>query len=213
MTATPPSLRRAVGLASAAPATPTSFLHDEFGAKPAVIVVVGLVLGLGSLAGIAYWSALAPAPANSAVTQGGTHPFYLNLTIVIDPATGAPRYTPANFTVPKGEVVVTIINQDMGEAWSACPCNVTGTVGNVETVNGTTMHAVPSDNISHTFDVPVLGINVLVPAQSSVSFTVDFVHSGSFTWVCEMPCGQGTDGASSAPMGEAGWMTGTLNVA
>lgn len=188
-----------------------AFLKDEFGFRPATIVGVGILVGLGTLAGIFLWTATGGSVASSA--QGATGPSYLNLTIVIDPTTGAPKYTPANFTVPRGEVIVTIVDTDSGDNWSACQCNVSGTVGNTETVNGTTVSSVPSSDVAHTFTVPALGINVLSPGGTTVTFTVDFATAGSYTWMCLVPCGQGADGYTTPPMGDVGFMTGTLTVA
>jgi hypothetical protein len=51
---------------------------------------------------------------------------------------GNPQYSPGNFTLPpKRDVVVTIRNYDMGLApMKAAGGKVTGTVGNVITVDG-----------------------------------------------------------------------------
>lgn len=150
----------------------------------------------------------AAAPAGS--TSSSTDPANMYITIQINPATGWPQYSPANFSVPTGYVMFTIYNYDIPANFSGCQCNVTGTVDNTETVNGTTYSQVPWTNVAHTFDVPELGINVLNPGDAVITFEVDFTQLGTFVWLCEMPCG--SNGMSGPPMGVPGYMTGTITV-
>ena len=176
-------------------------------------IAVGLWVGLLGTVGGLY--VLGPVPhASAAVTSNSQNAGidYLYLTIQLNPINGNPQYSPANFTIPRGEVHVTIVNYDAGASWPACPCNVSGTAGNVETVNGTTTHAVDSSTVSHTFFIPRAGVNVLVPQFATVGFTTWFNETGSYLWYCLMPCGAGTDASSTPPMGEMGWMAGTITV-
>lgn len=164
----------------------------------AAVVLVGTLVG----AGLAY----APAGSGASTPSVST----LNLSIDLSPTLGVPYYTPANFTVPAGLVRVTITDHDSIAPFPGCPCNVTGTVGSSETVNGTPLSLVPWQNAAHTFTVPSLGIEVLSPGGSTVSFELDLTQTGSFTWLCEAPCG--SDGSSGFPMGVPGFMTGTMTV-
>ncbi len=169
----------------------------------ATAVVLVLALGVaGSVLGPSY-SAAGQPPAKAS---------WVNLTVTIDPVTGWPRFSPANFTLPVGVVTVTIVDNDSAMAWTQCACRVMGTVGGVERVNGTPVWILPSTNVAHTFTVPALGVNVLSPGQSAVSFSVDLTKAGTFLWFCEAPCGGGSDPYTTPPMGVAGFMSGTITV-
>ncbi len=160
-----------------------------------LVVWTGLTVGAGT--GTASGSSSPPAPA------------HMYLTVQINPVTGTPQYSPANFTVPAGEVIFTIIDYDSPMAWSACPCNVSGTVGGTETVNGTSLTAVPNTNAAHTFTITSLNVNVVSPGSSTTTFTLQ-LSPGTYHWVCLAPCG--ANGYSGAPMGVPGWMAGTMTV-
>jgi hypothetical protein len=177
----------------------------------AAIVLVSF--GVGYLG-----SALAPratpsGPGTGTAAPGSGAPTVIYLTINANPITGTPQYTPANFTVPRGTVQFVITNYDVGDNWSGCTCRVSGTVGNVEQINGVTYSEVPSSDVSHTFTIPSLGENVAVPGESTVTFAIQFTSGGYFTWLCNAPCGAGDNPATTDPMGEAGFMAGTITVA
>jgi len=173
--------------------------------------LVGAGLAFGVVLMFVLWAGVAStANASAASPVGADPPANMYLTIQLNPVTGWPQYSPANFSVPSGLVVFTIVNYDVPANWSGCPCNVTGTVGDTETVNATTYAEVPSSNVAHTFDIPALGLNVLVPGMSTVTFALDLTQPGTYTWICEMPCG--ADGFSGPPMGLPGYMTGTITV-
>lgn len=171
-------------------------------------VMVSLALGAGL-------TLLAPVPRaagpSSAAGSPAPHTF-LNLSVVIDAVTGLPRYVPANFTVPLGELTVTIADHDAVAAWASCPCRVQGSVGDLELLNGSPVASVPTSNVAHTFSVPQLGLSIFSPGESVVSFTVWLNETGSFEWLCLAPCGQG-DPYTGPPMGVPGYMVGTLTVA
>jgi plastocyanin len=175
------------------------------------LVAGGLAFGVVML--MVVWTAVAAASSGSSsapeAPPAGAANMYL--TIQINPENGMPQYSPANFTIPTGEVVFTIVDYDVAASWDGCTCNVTGTVGGTETVNGTSYAVVPSSDVSHSFDIPSLGLNVLSPGMSTVTFTLDVTQAGTYTWYCEMPCG--ADGYTGDPMGEPGFMTGTMTVA
>ncbi len=167
-----------------------------------VLIVAGV--GIGFAAGVPLTEVSSGSPAAAAA------PAYLNLTIFINPENGMPQYSPANFTVPTGRVVVTITDTDSVMNWSGCLCHVRGTVNGVEYLNNTPYAILPSTNVAHTFSIPTLGLNVLSPGQSTVTFTLDLTNPGEFTWFCMAPCG--SNGYTGAPMGTPGYMTGTMTV-
>ncbi len=166
-----------------------------------VVIVAGIFLAVSPGAG---------STATSASIPGQTS--YVNLTIAINQTTGWPQYSPANFSVPKGRVVFTITDYDAVMNWTGCPCAVTGTANGVELINGTPFSIVSSTNVAHTFSIPALGLNVLSPGQSVVSFAVDVTTAGAFSWFCMAPCGTGPRGFSGGPMSTSGYMNGTMTV-
>ena len=171
-------------------------------------LALGLALGL-AVAGVGAYSvvsAQAPGPLIGAPSLSTN----LTLTIAINLQNGWPQYTPANFSVPSGRVSLTIVDDDAPMYFPGCLCAVTGTVGNLEHVNGTPLHTLNDSNIAHTFDVPALGLNVLSPGMSVVTFTTYFNETGTFSWTCEAPCGTLTP--EGPPMGVPGYMTGTITV-
>ncbi len=172
--------------------------------------LVAGVLSVGVVVAGGVTVVAAPPPGPNGASTGRTT--FVNLSVLVDPTSGWPHFSPANFSVSPGKVVVTISDEDARMAWAACTCAVAGTVGGIESINGTPVAHVDDANVAHTFTVPKLGINVLSPGQSVVSFTLDLSAPGTYVWLCEAPCGQGTDGYSSPPMGLAGFMTGSLTV-
>lgn len=176
-----------------------------------VVTISAAAIVLASLCAGLVGAGLGQAPAPAADSARGDGPSYLYLTIQINPTTGMPQYSPANFTVAQGQVVVTIADFDAPVAWAGCTCNVSGTMGDTELVNGTATSDLSSANVAHTFTVPALGINVLSPGGTTVVFTAEFNETGVFEWFCEDPCG--ADGVTGAPMGTVGYMQGTLTVA
>ena len=184
--------------------------YNTMGLAAAAIVLVSFGIGYFGATMAPHASAASPSTSPSTPSGAAT---VIYLTINANPDTGFPQYTPANFTVPLGVVHFVITNYDVGDNWTGCPCQVTGTVGNVETVNGVSLSEVPNSDMSHTFTIPSIGENVLVPGMSTVSFDVQFTSSGYITWLCNAPCGAGDNAATSDPMGEAGYMAGTITVA
>jgi hypothetical protein len=175
---------------------------EWFGLVAVLAAVLVVITG-----GFAMASRGGPSSAPATATEVS----YLNLTIQINATTGMPQYTPANFSVPAGKVVATIVDQDIPTSGPGCLSNVTGTQGNTESINGSAPVSLANWAVAaHTFSVPRLGINVLGPAQSTVSFPLWLNQTSSFAWMCEDPCG--SDGFTGAPMGEAGYMTGTMTV-
>ena len=175
---------------------------DWFGTVALVLAVLVVFVGGFAVAAEGNQGAAAVVPATVS---------YLNLTIAINASTGMPQYSPANFSVPRGQVLVTINDHDLPAAWPGCACNVTGTQGNVESINGSaSVSEVSWTAVAHTFSIPALHINVLSPAQSTVTFTLWLNQTGAFNWMCLDPCG--ADGFTGVPMGEVGYMAGTMTV-
>lgn len=101
---------------------------------------------------------------------------------------------------------MTITNYDNGT--NAVPDSagaVTGTVGGTAQINGKTVTSIPGADVSHTFTVPSLGINVPLPASSTVTFTVLVEAAGAYAWHCLAPC-------DANAMATPGFMEGTLTV-
>jgi hypothetical protein len=175
-------------------------------------IAIGLVVALMvTLAGLGYeLGALSAAPAPSpSPTANPVIADYVNLTVQLNATTGAPQYVPANFSVPAGLIAISIDDEDSVMPLPACPCNVTGTVGNVEWLNGTPYSVVPNSNVAHTFTIPQLGLNVLSPGGSTVFFEAVF-QPGTYTWYCMAPCG--SNGDTGFPMGTPGYMEGMITV-
>jgi hypothetical protein len=169
--------------------------------------VVGSLIAFGMTVGL-----MVAIPASSPAASGPATVSYENLTVSINASNGWPQYSPANFSVPAGLVVFTITDTDAPMNWTPCACVVTGTQSDVELVNGTPLHVIPSNNVAHSFNIHNLGLSIYTPGLSVVRFTVDLVNAGTFVWFCIVPCGTGADPYTSAPMGVAGYMTGTMTV-
>lgn len=106
--------------------------------------------------------------------------------------------------------------------------NVSGTVGGVEKVvndtnvnstqnsgiqisGGETVSSLPYFDVSHTFTVSNLNLNIPIPPSSTVSASLYFTQAGNYHWQCNAPCGSGPNGWGGA-MSTEGWMMGTFNV-
>jgi hypothetical protein len=110
---------------------------------------------------------------------------------------------------------------------------VTGTVGNVASVDGKPVSSIDSwsgCNVGHTFSIP--GINLNVPMASppltadlcsdspctsgphtvmTFSFTTPQA-AGIYIWQCRVPCGGGFLDGFGGPMQTIGFMTGNMEV-
>lgn len=137
----------------------------------------------------------------------------------MDGKSGWPRFTPADVNVQKGAAVtLAITNYDDGPApLSSALAMYEQIAGGTEEVDGTAVTSIPNAQISHTFSVPDLGVNVVIPAvpegKKSVFVTFKFTpqKTGTFVWHCFAPCGSGSDGMTGA-MSTMNWMQGNLTV-
>ncbi len=131
---------------------------------------------------------------------------------------------PATLNLPANAVItLTIKNYDDGGGdVPAAYAKVTGTVGNVETVNGKQESSFSASGvIAHTFTVAELGLNIplvaatdqgstVVPSVTVVTFKTP-AKAGTYTWQCMQPCGSGAGGWGGA-MTTAGWMAGSVQI-
>lgn len=136
---------------------------------------------------------------------------------------GWPAMAPSNLRVPAGATVVLTI-KEYDDMVTALP-TMMGPMGSMfnsvwggtETVDGTPVTWVSNAQISHTFTVPQLEINVPLPKAPHGGFTkVVFAFNapttpGTYIWLCETPCGSGPTGMGGA-MAAYGWMRGHFTV-
>lgn len=132
-----------------------------------------------------------------------------------------PMYTNTSWAVHAGDtVVIRITSYDDGPApltgSQTMLAQVHGTVGGIETVDGKPVSSVANDDITHTFTVPALGLNMPIPAAptgGSVTVVARYIatRAGTFTWQCYAPCGSGPN-SMGGPMSVKGWMEGTVRV-
>jgi plastocyanin len=183
--------------------------------------VVGASVAALALAGIAGCGASqqagGPPPKPAAATQPAQpQTVHINMTIDGDKT----QYSNAFWTVKKGQtVVLTITSNDDGTAPlpNGSPfTQVQGTVGGTELVNGSPVSSVANQDVAHTFTVPGLGLNVVIPAAPkggtvTVQATFKADKAGTFNWQCEAPCGTGSTGWGG-PMATPGYMQGTVTV-
>jgi len=142
----------------------------------------------------------------------------------------------ANITLPAHRLIELVIsNYDEGNASLSAPqyANVTGTelgselgselVYNNTAINSTegssgivlrgsqTVSSLPLAEISHTFTVPSLGLNLPMASESTVVAYFTTGAAGTYVWLCETACGAGTNGFAGA-MSTPGWMNGSIVV-
>ena len=159
--------------------------------------------------------------ASSSGSQTAGNP--VTKTLTIETAnTGKPdwpKYVPGNLTVPANtSITLKIVSYDNGAAPLLTGMTQYANVqGGTETVDGASVTSVPNANVSHTFTVPALGINAVIPAVPSgqttttVVFTFKVSKKGTYVWHCYAPCGNGSTGMEGA-MATMGWMEGSFVV-
>ncbi len=138
----------------------------------------------------------------------------------------------ANITLPANSLIELVItNYDEGGANISSPtyADVAGTttgseliynntaINSTEGPNGMTLRgsqtvtSLPISEITHTFTVPGLSLNLPMASESTIVAYFKTGAAGSFVWLCESACGSGADGTSGA-MVATGWMTGAITV-
>ncbi len=208
----------------------------------AVGLIIWVLMGLltpGTPEGVVnYVGSSAPGqPVNLTLQTVGTigfgdHPTWVSYLArtpqgewVHDTTWQLPADTLINVTIYQYDSGGPLRNQEFGQ--------VTGTVGNYETVNGKTIRAFNSYSgagVGHTFTVPALGINVPLIANSAstlcgfapchVSSAHQLIHfsfktparTGEYHWQCFIPCGLGYLYGNGGPMSTQGFMGGFLDV-
>ena len=137
-----------------------------------------------------------------------------------------------NITLPAHRLIELVIsNYDEGNASLSAPqyANVTGTeqgselVYNNTAINSTegpsgivlrgsqSVSSLPLTEISHTFTVPSLGLNLPMASESTVVAYFTTGAAGTYVWLCETACGVGANGFAGA-MSTPGWMNGSIVV-
>lgn len=172
-------------------------------------------------------SAGAPSASLPSTQPAQAQTVNVNMTITTDsklkgqeqPKFSNPDWSQASGAVRVGNTVkLTIVSYDDGAAPPPQGFDqVKGTVGGVEQVDGKTVSTVALKDISHTFSIPSLNINIPIPvAPTGGSVTVEamvpLTKAGTFTWQCFAPCGSGTSGWAGA-MATDGWMRGNIKIA
>jgi len=142
------------------------------------------------------------------------------------------------FTVPANtRINVTIYNYDSGSPLRNQQLGqVTGTAGNLATLNGRPFRVINSNNpngngVGHTFSIPTLGLSVplygnnananlcaAAPCTTSsphqiIRFSFTSPGPGQYPWQCFVPCGLGWLYGNAGPMQTVGYMGGFMKVA
>lgn len=154
----------------------------------------------------------------------GTQPAYFVLN-------GGQLQSSAVINVPANRLIsLTIINYDDGaDNVSSQFLNVNGTQNNQMTVvsndfmNATesstginlvgvqTVSSLPWNEVSHTFTIGLLHVNIPIAPSSTVHTFITFTKTGTFGWQCFAPCGAGESGWTGT-MASVGWMSGSVVV-
>ncbi len=187
-------------------------------------ILLGLAVTVAIVGGIAsgvtrLTRSSAPAPA---AVHGHVTEVMRILTSGTLPGTGnQPQYTNPVWTVHANErVTVKIISFDDGTAplmgSQMMYDRVLGSTTGSELVAGRAVSSVADTNVAHTFTVVGLRFNMPIPAAptgKSVTVVATFVptKTGTFTWQCYAPCGDGTNGMGGA-MSTMKWMEGQIKV-
>lgn len=154
-------------------------------------------------------------------------PDFLYMTILPGEMAGKPGwplFVPANFTVPANAVVQAEIRCfDNGPAPVAAGYEkvsgtadgrmvvIPGVTEDLHAVTGQYLTALAPSKVSHTLTIGRLGLNVPIPAVSTVRFTFKTGAPGSYAWQCMAGCGSGSGGWQGS-MATPGWMQGTMTV-
>lgn len=163
----------------------------------------------------------------------GSHPTWVSY--LVESPQGQWVHTTV-FQVPQNvRVNVTIYQYDSGSPLrNQQNGQVSGTYGNVATLNGKLFRVVNSNvgnGVGHTFSIPSLGINVPLYGNSStaklcsaapcttssphqvIRFSFTSPGPGSYRWQCFIPCGLGFLYGNGGPMSTLGYMAGFMQVA
>lgn len=174
----------------------------------------------------------APMAQTAAYAPAAATTTHLDLAIVTGDMIGKtefPAYVPSNFSLPaNATVVVTVTNFDDATpltGGATVYAKAKGIVGGTFTVtpidakdpNGSagatrTLSALDPAQVSHTFTIPTLGINVPIAPHARVTFIIHTGAPGTYAWRCFDPCGADPAGWGTAMAARQGYMQGTLTV-
>ncbi|HLN16862.1 MAG TPA: hypothetical protein VK277_08950 [Acidimicrobiales bacterium] len=138
-----------------------------------------------------------------------------------------PPNTRINMTIIQYDSGSPLRNQQIGQ--------VTGTFGNVATINGRPFRVINSNSstgngVAHTFSMPSLGVNVPLYGNSGnanlcgaapctlksphniIRFSFVSPSSGNVRWQCFVPCGLAWLYGNGGPMSTIGYMGGFMKV-
>jgi hypothetical protein len=200
--------------------------HYFLGSPPTVAFGSGVAADTGAVVHVV----LQEDPQNTV----STHPDWVSYFIQ-DPKTHAWIHTTI-FKVPAGSKIdMTIYGYDgctplRNPYWG----KVTGTIGEVEDVNGkpySQLNSWAGCHVAHTFSIPGINLNVpmaspdlsatlcgtspCTPASPHRVMTFSFMSprtTGDYFWQCRIPCGGGFIDGFGGPMQTIGFMTGNMEV-
>ncbi len=206
-------------------------------AVAAVILIVAL---LGTPPVVAFSSSAADEPVNVTLQAVGSlgygnHPSWVSYLVkspqgqwVHTTVFQVPQHTRINFTIYNYDSGSPLRNQQLGQ--------VTGTYGNVATLNGRVFRVINSNNpkgngVGHTFSIPSLGVSVplygnngnanlcaVAPCSPKspvnvIRFSITTPGPGDYRWQCFVPCASGWLFGNGGPMSTLGYMGGFMKVA
>ncbi len=204
----------------------------------AVVAAVILIVNLVGKPPTVDFTASAPGQPVDVTLQSvgtygsGDHPTWVSY-LVASPQ-GQWVHTTLFQVPPHARINVTIIQYDSGSPLRNQQVGqVSGTYGNVATLNGKTFRVINSNTgngVGHTFSIPSLGINVplygngsnanlcaAAPCTTSsphnvIRFSFTSPGPGSYRWQCFVPCGLGFLYGNGGPMSTLGYMAGFMQV-
>ena len=173
----------------------------------------------------------ATANTNASNTAATSHKITtVSMTVVTDAQTGRDGYVamvPSNITLPANSTVrIRITNfDDATPQKPAIYAKVWGTVGGTAQVRSfkttspnqlTSTRSVraldAATQVSHTFTVMGMHLNVPILPTGVTTFIVHTGAPGHYRWQCFNPCGGGSSGWMG-PMADMGYMKGMVTVA
>jgi hypothetical protein len=199
-----------------------------------VILIVNL---LGTPPTVEYTSQSAGAPVDVTLQAvgsygGGNHPTWVSYLVqspqgqwVHTTVFQVPAHTRVNVTIYNYDSGSPLRNQQLGQ--------VSGTAGNVATLNGKPFRVINSNNgngVGHTFSIPSIGLNVPLYGNNGnanlcgaapcttksphqiVRFSFTTPGTGNYRWQCFVPCGLGYLYGNGGPMSTLGYMGGFMKV-
>jgi hypothetical protein len=166
------------------------------------------------------------------VPSYGHHPFPDWVSYMAKDPAGKWEHTTI-FKVPAHTLVEVTVYQYDGDSGlrNAFLSGVSGTTGDIETINGTPQHGINPNDAAHTFTIPDLDVNVPLPgvnpnaknqcgvapcslaeAHNTITFSFRTPGKGTYRWQCFVPCAAGFLFGNGGPMQTIGYMSGLIEV-